>query len=137
MGTQTRQPVLDCKAQLGAGVSGNVGFAAVNYRPYRSQDTLLYPGNVYTDRAYLGGCVNEDDEVWSSFLCPYPEFTLDRTLADVQFGRYSCYKYESNFVWAGTLPDGGINDNDRATLRWSVNTNMSVLGPRPPPDGGL
>jgi hypothetical protein len=135
MGVQTRQPVLDCKAQLGNGVTGSVGFAAVNYRPYRFADTF-YAGNVYADRAYRGGCVNEDDD-WSSFLCPYPEFSLDKTLSDNQFGRSSCYKYESNFVWAGTLPDGGTNMNDRATLRWSVNTNMSVFSPRPPPDGGL
>lgn len=135
MGTQTRQPVIDCKAQAGTGLSGSVGFAAVNYRPYRFQDTF-YPGNAYVDRFYKGGCVNEDDD-WSSFLCPYPEFNLDKSLSDAKFGRYSCYKYGSNFMWAGTLPDGGSNVSDRATLRWGTNMNSSVLGPRPPPDGGL
>jgi hypothetical protein len=135
MGAQTRQPVLDCKAQAGLGLTGSVGFAAVNYRPYRFQDTF-YAGNTYANRFYRGGCVNEDDD-WSSFLCPYPEFTLNKSLSDAQFGRYSCYKYGSNFMWAGTLLDGGSNVSDRATLRWGANLNTSVLGPRPPPDGGL
>ncbi|MDP2273403.1 MAG: hypothetical protein Q8N23_02405 [Archangium sp.] len=134
---QTRQPVLDCTARAGTALVGNVGFAAVNYRPYRFADTF-YPGNTYSlgERSYRGGCINEDD-AWDTFLCPYPEFVLQRALADAQFGRYSCYKYGSNFMWAGPLPDGGTNLAGRSTLRWGANANTSVLGPRPPPDGGL
>ncbi len=137
MEAQTRQPVLDCTARAGIALAGSVGFAAVNYRPYRFADTF-YPGNTYapTERTYRGGCVNEDD-AWDSFLCPYPEFTLSRTLADAQFGRYSCYKFGTNFLWAGPLPDGGTNVAGISTLRWGASTNASVLGPRPPPDGGL
>jgi hypothetical protein len=130
-GAQTRQPVIDCQAQATA-LSGAVGFAAVNYKPYRFGDQPLYSRSFYA-----GGCVNEDD-AWWQFLCPSPEFSLDKSLADAQFGRYSCYKYGSNFLWAGPLVDGGTNASDRSTLRWGVDpTNSSVFGPRPPPDGGL
>ena len=131
---QTRQPVLDC---TGATV-GNVGFAAVNYRPYSFASVpSLSVYDPSTEATYRGGCVNEDNE-YGSYLCPSPEFTLQRSLADAQFGRYSCYKYLSNFMWAGPLLDGGTNTNDRSTLRWAADpTNSSVLGPRPPPDGGL
>lgn len=137
MERQTRQPVLDCTARAGTALVGSIGFAAVNYRPYRFADTF-YAGNTYgpLERGYRGGCINEDD-AWDTFLCPYPEFLLSRALADAQFGRYSCYKYGSNFMWAGPLTDGGVNLTSRSTLRWGGNTNTSVLGPRTPPDGGL
>ncbi len=135
---QTRQPVLDCTAVAGIGVAGNVGFAAVNYRPYRFGSSIEYAGNNYMGMptSYQGGCVNEDD-AWDTFLCPYPEYTLTRALADAQFGRYSCYKYGMNFLWAGPLPDGGTNLTSNSTLRWGATPTLNVLGPRPPPDGGL
>ncbi len=131
---QTRQPVIDCTARAGIALAGRVGFAAVNYKPYRFAS--IPPDNVYTDAFYGGGCVNEDD-AWDTFLCPSPEYSLYRSLADAQFGRYSCYKYGTNFLWGGPLPDGGTNVNGISTLRWGATATTNVLGPRPPPDGGL
>jgi hypothetical protein len=114
-GKQTRRPVVECKAKAVAAV-GDVGFAAVNYRPYRRMDVAYSPNTTY-----LGGCVNEDD-LADTYLCPYPEFSLNKAAADSNFGRYSCYGRGSNFLWCGTPCNPA-----RSTLRWGANSNMSVL----------
>jgi hypothetical protein len=114
MGKQTRRPVIECQAKAVATV-GDVGFAAVNYRPYRLMDPQ------YSVATYRGGCVNEDD-LAEEYLCPYPEFSLNKTAADSNFGRYSCYGRGSNFLWCGTPCNP-----QRSTLRWGANSNGSVL----------
>jgi hypothetical protein len=136
-GAQTRQPVIDCVA-VASPPSGSAGFAAVNYRPYRMYPApgseTEYLGSPFF---YQGGCVNEDDDAWQPYLCPYPDFSSIKDNTDRNFGRYSCYKYEPNFLWAGELPDGGSNVTFRSNLYWAPDVRNSVWGPRPPPDGGL
>lgn len=116
-GLQTAQPVLRCAARVDPPTS-SVGFAAVNFRSYG--DTSFG----YTRVAYTGGCVNEDAEStiagnYGSFVCPFPEFSRRRPVAEAEFGRHSCYLYPANFLWSATFPDGGANPQ-RATLRWST-----------------
>ncbi|MBL8936343.1 MAG: hypothetical protein JNM69_17440 [Archangium sp.] len=116
-GAQTAQPVINCTANY-APQAGSVGFAAVGYRPYGN---TLAPFN-YPRAAYTGGCVNEDTESeipsgtpdfsYQSYLCPYPEFSRTKGIADRAFGRHSCYLQPANFLWSGPTPQ-------RATLRWS------------------
>jgi hypothetical protein len=123
-GLQTRQPIIDCAAQSG-GVAGSVDFAAVNYRPYGPSGQGYSPSE---GSSYRGGCVNEDD-TWAAFLCPYPQYSLDKSLSNANFGRYSCYKFLPNFLWGDAGNQGAIS-----TLRWGADTtNGSVLSPRPAP----
>ncbi len=116
-GTQTAQPLLSCTPRL-VPTAGQVGFAAVGYRPYGPTTSA---GSTYTapeGLTYRGGCVNEDAEsaiagAYLSYLCPFPEFSLERARADVAYGRHSCYRRPANFLWSGPTPQ-------RATLRWSA-----------------
>ena len=52
------------------------------------------------------------DFSYQSYLCPYPEFSRTKGIADRAFGRHSCYLQPANFLWSGPTPQ-------RATLRWS------------------
>lgn len=136
-GKQTQQPTIQCRAQAGQPTTG-VGFAAVNYRPYWSNPNQ--PGTQSLPiTQYQGGCVNEDNDWWT-YMCPYPEFTVDAARRDIKFGRYSCYKFNPNFLWAGGT--AGANLGNLTTFYWGVNRTdggsvQSYWGPRPPPTGGL
>jgi len=98
-GAQTLQPVIDCQPRAAA-VSGQVGFAAVNFKT----------------GAYQGGCVNEDT-LFSTFLCPSPTYSLDSTRLETNYGRYSCFGRPANFLWCGTPCNETIS-----TLRWAPTT---------------
>ena len=126
VGTQTQQPVVQCLTKVP--IVGEVGFAAVGYRPYG----VTTSG--YTITTYRGGCVTEDtetvavapiDPAFLSYVCPYPEYSMIKADSDSAFGRYSCYGKQPNFLWA-PVSDGGVVD--RATLRYGVNAADTLNG---------
>lgn len=106
---------------------GDVGWAAVRYRPYGHRRGATPEGEEVGVQSYRGGCVNEDAE-WPA-LCPAPEFERCETPPTDAFGRYRCHGQESSFLWAG---DGETEaDYRRSSLVMAaedpaVAPNMSV-----------
>lgn len=120
---QTRMPIIECQPQATA-AAGSIGFAAVNYRPYK-----LTPGagetsdaGVYPNNSYQGGCLNEDDNQHAEYLCPAPEFFMTKGDSDQAFGRYSCYGKLSSFLWCCD----GNNQPTRSTLFWAPSPGNGV-----------
>jgi hypothetical protein len=111
---QSQVPSISCTA-TGSPAAGLFGFAALNYNAY-GPASLGYP-----KLTYQGGCINEDSE-YGSYVCPFPQFSLDPTAGPNAFGRYSCYGKGQNYLWC--CGDAGA---DISTLYWN-----GPLGP----DGG-
>ena len=66
--------------------------------------------------------------------------TCDAARRDINFGRYSCCKFNPNLLWAGGT--AGNNLGNLTTFYWGFNRTdggsvQSLWGTRPPPDGGL
>lgn len=116
---QTLDPIIRCTARTDTPQLGEVGWAAVRYRPYEDDNNDGEVDNL----DYALGCVDEDEE-WP-YLCPYPEFGLT-SRPDDEFGRYRCYGWESTFLWAdpGEIPGA----HDRASLLWAAPGQPALNG---------